>query len=86
MTTKYMKHMLIMPSLPIIQVIGRTGSPLISMQPALPVPIVPIIHLLSVVVISNKGITGMYMRICARKSFKPLGIDMGTWRFLCARN
>jgi len=73
------------PSMPKLRPIGRVASPLFTSLLAVPVPIVPITHLLNVVVISNKGIMGMHKRVYARKSFKCLGMDMGTRRFLCAR-
>ena len=78
-----------MPIVPIVlkfQAIGRVASPLFTSLLALPVPIVPIIHLLNVVVISNKGVMGTYKRVYARKSLKCLGTNIGTRRFLCVRN
>jgi hypothetical protein len=76
----------IMPTVPMIQTIGKNGSILFSSHLALPVPIVPKTYLLNVVVISSKEVIGTYKRIYARKSFNCLGIDMGTRRFLCVKN
>lgn len=78
--------MLIVPIVLKFQTIGRVASPLFASLLALPVPIVPIIHLLNVVVISNKGVMGTHKRVYARKSLKCLGTNIGTRRFLCARN
>lgn len=76
----------IVPIVPKFQTIGRAASPLFTSLLALPVPIVPIIHLLNIVVISNKGIMGTFKRVYARKSLKCLGTDIGTRKFLCAKN
>jgi hypothetical protein len=76
----------IIPSMPNFQSIGRKANTLFTSLLAMLVPIVPITHLLNVVVMSNKGIMGMHKHVYARKSFKCLGMDMGTRRFLCARN
>lgn len=65
---------------------GKVASPSSVRVQGVLVPIVPITHLLNVVVISSKGVIGTYKRIYARKSFKCLGIDMGTRRFLCVKN
>ena len=50
------------------------------------VPIVPIPYLFKVVVIRSKGVIGTFKRVYARKSFNRLGMDMGTRRYLCAKN
>lgn len=86
MIIQHKEYKPIMPSLPKTQVMGKNGSPLFTSLLALPVPIVPITHLFNVVVISNKGVIGMYKRVYARKSLNSLGIDIGTTRLLCARN
>lgn len=78
--------MLNIPAMPKPHTMGRFASPLFTSLLALSVPIVPKNHLLNVVVISNKGIMGTCKRVYARKSLKCLGTDMGTRRFLCARN
>lgn len=66
--------------------VGKVGSPLFTGLLAVLVPIVPINHLFSVVVIINKGVIGTYKRVYARKSLNRLGMNMGTRRLLCARN
>jgi len=76
----------IVPIVPKFQTIGRVTNPLFVSLLALSVPIVPIIHLLNVVVISNKGVMGTYKRVYARKSLKCLGTYIGTRRFSCVRN
>lgn len=66
--------------------VGKVASPLFTGLLSVLVPIVPITHLFNIVVIRNKGVIGTYKRVYVRKSFNCLGIDMGTRRFLCARN
>lgn len=78
-----------MPMMPITSKahkVGKVASPLFSRLLTVLVPIVPITHLFNVVVISNKEVIGTYMRVYARNSLKRLGMNIGTRRFLCARN
>lgn len=70
----------IVPVVPNLQNIGRVASSLFTSLLVLPVPIVPIIHLLNVVVINKKGYMGTHKRVYARKSLKRLGTNIGTRR------
>ncbi len=64
---------------------GKVASPSSGRLLDVLVPIVPIPYLSNVVVIRSKGVIGTFKRIYARKSLNPLGMDMGTRRFLCAK-
>ena len=76
----------IVPIVPMQKPVGTVASPLCAKLLALPVPIVPIILLLNVVVIGNKGVMGTSERVYARKSLKCLGTCIGTRGLLCAKN
>ena len=68
------------------QNLGKGASPSAGRLIGVLVPIVPIPYLFKVVVIRSKGVIGTFKRVYARKSFNRLGMDMGTRRYLCAKN
>jgi len=70
------------PAMPRLQPIGRDANPLFTSFLALPVPIVPIIHLLNVVCNEkriDRHVMGAYMRV---KSWEDLGTNIGTGGFM----